>query len=31
LALCEVDQHDSTLRYRHGRDTLTAGLSNVAA
>jgi FlaA1/EpsC-like NDP-sugar epimerase len=31
LALCEVDQHDSTLRYRHGRDTLTADLSNVAA
>jgi FlaA1/EpsC-like NDP-sugar epimerase len=31
LALCEVDQHDSTLRYRHGRASLTSNLSNVAA
>jgi FlaA1/EpsC-like NDP-sugar epimerase len=31
LALSEVDQHDSTLRYRHGRATLTDNLSKVAA
>jgi FlaA1/EpsC-like NDP-sugar epimerase len=31
LALCEVDQHDSILRYRQGRASLTANLNNIAA
>lgn len=31
LALCEVDQHDSTLRYRRGRASLAPDISDVAA